>query len=174
MKEVCLYFDTSALIKEFRNEIGSDLISKLTSTNRSDLHIISSVWTINEMFGVIDRLSRTINEQTKKPELTNSDIQQIISTLVERIKTTNENSFYRFVYLDHPIIADSRTLIIDYHLSPNDAVHIFTGYVYDCNYFVVQDKNLIKQFSLKKYYNMKLIDLANEDDRKFLEKELNL
>ncbi len=82
-------------------------------------------------------------------------------------------TIFRFVYLDHAIITDSR-ILKDFHLSPNDAVHIFTGYVYDCNYFLVQDKNLIKEFPLKKYYNMKLIDLANEDVRIFLEKELNL
>ena len=35
------------------------------------------------------------------------------------------------------------------------------------------DKNIIKEFPLKKYYNMKLIDLTNEDDRIFLEKELD-
>jgi hypothetical protein len=174
VKKVRLYFDTSTLIKEFRNEIGSDLISKLTSTDRYDLQIISSIWTINEIIGIIDRLSRTINEQTKRPELTNPDIQQIISTLVERIKTTNENSFYRFVYLDHPIITDSRTLITDFHLSPNNAVHVFTGFVYDCDYFLVQNKKLIKQFSSKQYLTMRLIDLTDDDDRKFLENKLNL
>jgi hypothetical protein len=65
VKKVRLYFDTSTLIKEFRNEIGSDLISKLTSTDRYDLQIISSIWTINEIIGIIDRLSRTINNKQK-------------------------------------------------------------------------------------------------------------
>ena len=32
-----LYFDTSALLKEFVNEIGSNLISKITSPNTNDI-----------------------------------------------------------------------------------------------------------------------------------------
>ena len=174
-----LYFDTSAILKEFVNEIGSDLISKITSTNTHDVQIISSIWSINEAISVIDRLTKKKDKNQKKVKLETlnlaiSTVQLIISTFAGRIRETNENSFFRFVYLDHAIITDSRVLIKDFHLSPNDAVHIFTGYVYDCNYFLVQDKNLIKEFPLKKYYNMKLIDLANEDDRIFLEKELNL
>ncbi len=171
-----LYFDTSAFLKEFVDEVGSDLVSKITSsTNRNDIQIISSVWVINEAISVIDRLTR--RNMDKKPKdiiLDIPSIQLIISTVVERIKKTSENSFFRFVYLEHPIITDSRILIKDFHLSPNDAVHVFTGYVYDCNYFLVQDKNLIKEFPEKRYYKMKLIDLANAEDRKFLESTLKI
>ena len=57
MKNILLYFDTSALVTEFHNEIDSDLVSKIiTSTNRNDLQIISSIWTINEIIAVMDKI----------------------------------------------------------------------------------------------------------------------
>ncbi len=57
MKNILLYFDTSALVTEFHNEIDSDLVSKIiTSTNRNDLQIISSIWTINEIIVVMDKI----------------------------------------------------------------------------------------------------------------------
>jgi hypothetical protein len=54
---------------------------------------------------------------------------------VERIRTiiSNENIIFNFVYLDHNIITDSRILTKDFHLSPTDAIHMFTGYAYNCN-----------------------------------------
>jgi predicted nucleic acid-binding protein len=61
-----LYFDTSALLKEFVNEIGSDLVSKITSTNTNDIQIISSVWSINEAISVIDRLTKNKDKKQKK------------------------------------------------------------------------------------------------------------
>ena len=174
MKNTLLYFDTSTLVTEFNREISSDLISKITSTNRNDLQIISSIWTINEIIAVMDRLSRKINENTGMFELPNGDIKKIISTMIGRIRATNENKMFKFVYLDHQILTDSRTLTKDFHLSPNEAIHMFTGYVYGCNYFVVKDNYFINQFPFKKYAYMKLVDLTNDDDRKLLERELNL
>jgi predicted nucleic acid-binding protein len=54
-----LYFDTSAVIKEFAPEVGSELIDKLTTKAREgDIQIVSSVWMINEALAVIDRKFR--------------------------------------------------------------------------------------------------------------------
>jgi predicted nucleic acid-binding protein len=61
-----LYFDTSALLKEFVNEIGSDLVSKITSSNTNNIQIISSVWSINEAMSVIDRLTKHRDKKPKK------------------------------------------------------------------------------------------------------------
>jgi predicted nucleic acid-binding protein len=178
VKNILLYFDTSALVTEFHNEIDSDLVSKIiTSTNRNDLQIISSIWTINEIIAVMDKISQKINEKTGMFELSNIDIKKIVSTIVERIRKiiNNENAMFNFVYLDHNIIKDSRILTKDFHLSPTDAIHMFTGYAYNCNYFVTHNKYFINQFPFKKYGEMKLIDLKNENDRKLLEsEELNL
>jgi hypothetical protein len=102
-----LYFDTSALLKEFVNEIGSDLISKITSPNTNDIQIISSVWSIKKPKNVI----------LEPPYLAISTVQLIILHLYEGSEP-NENSFFRFVYLNHAIITDSRVLIKDFHLSP--------------------------------------------------------
>lgn len=53
-----VYFDTSAVIKEFVPEVGSDLIDKITTSAREGkLQIITSVWAINEAIAVIDRLT---------------------------------------------------------------------------------------------------------------------
>ena len=175
IKNNLIYFDTSALVKEFQVGISSSLILKISSTYRNDIQIISSIWTITDIISVMDKISQKINEKTGMFKLSNNDIKKLISTIVERIRTiSNENTILKFVYLDHNIITDSRILTKDFHLSPTDALHMFTGYAYDCNYFVVHNKYFINQFPFKKYARMKIIDLTNENDRKLLVRELDL
>lgn len=46
-----IYFDTSALVKEFAPEVGSDLIDKVTTGSREGkFQIVTSVWSINGDF----------------------------------------------------------------------------------------------------------------------------
>ncbi len=79
MKNILLYFYTSALVTEFHNEIDSDLVSKIIIfTNRNDLQIISLIWIINEIIAVMDKISQKINEKTGMFELSNIDIKKII------------------------------------------------------------------------------------------------
>jgi hypothetical protein len=175
MKNIVLYFDTSALVTGLVNESSSNLISKISSIDISNVQIISSIWTMNEIIAFMDRLSQKINEKTGFFELSNIDIQKVISTIVARIKTISKSStVFNFVYLDHNIITDSRKLTRDFHLSPNDAIHMCTGYAFNCNYFIVHNKSFVNQFPFKKYATMKLADLTNEKDRKLLENELDL
>jgi hypothetical protein len=174
MKNIVLYFDTSALVTGLVNESGFDLISKISSIDISNVQIISSIWTMNEIIAIMDRLSQKINKKTGFFELSNIDIQKVISTIVARIKTIcNSSTIFNFVYLDHNIITDSRKLTRDFHLSPNDAIHMCTGYAFNCNYFIVHNKSFVNQFPFKKYATMKLVDLTNENDRKLLENELD-
>ncbi len=54
-----VYFDTSAIIKEFVPEVGSDLIDDVSNAAEAgNLQIITSTWSINEAVAVIDRLTR--------------------------------------------------------------------------------------------------------------------
>jgi hypothetical protein len=176
MKNITLYFDTSALVTGLVNKSSSDLISKISSIDISNVQIISSIWTMNEIIAIMDRLSQKINKKTGFFELSNIDIQKVISTIVARIKTISKPSstVFNFVYLDHKIITDSRKLTRDFHLSSNDAIHLCTGYSFNCNYFIVYNKSVVNQFPFKKYAAMKLVDLTNENDRKMLETELDL
>ena len=75
---VALYFDTSALVTGLFNKSSSDLISKISSIDISNVQIISSIWTMNEIIAITDRLSQKINKKTGFFELSNIDIKKII------------------------------------------------------------------------------------------------
>lgn len=164
MKRV--YSDTSALIKEFVPEVGSDLIDKLTTAARENkLEIISSVWAINETIAVIDRKQR-------KGELTKVEIQRIIATFVNRYLNNKENFF--FVSIQSEMVANSRILINEFHISADDALHLYTGYIYDCSYFLIHDNKIIDRILSRVAEDMRTINLADETNRRYLESELSL
>jgi predicted nucleic acid-binding protein len=169
-----LYFDTSAFVKEFVPELGSQLISRIvTAATEGHIEVYCSEWVINEAVAVVDRLSRRINEHTKKPYLSKVKVQGIIATIAERVRNSGlQNSNIYFVYLDHAILANSRKLIDQYHISADDAVHLYTGWIYDCDYFLTHDKDLFKRIPSKNYEGIQMIDLGNAKDRNQLGSKL--
>ncbi|HKU48873.1 MAG TPA: hypothetical protein VJP79_02885 [Nitrososphaera sp.] len=145
-------------------EAGSDLIDKITTSAREgNLQIISSIWAINEAIAVIDRLTRR-----PKDPLSLTEQQEIIATFADRIKTSTEKSGYRFAPVEHPLIANSRVLIDGVHISPDDALHIYTAYIYDCDYFLLHDNKIVSRIKAEKFGEMKIIDLGNESERAYL------
>lgn len=169
-----IYLDTSAIIKEYVDEISSDLINRITDpSNLNKFKLFSSIWSINEMIGVIDRLSRRKDEKGR-PVLSNMEIQRIFATFADRIKKSGKDGFFSFVPINHAIVSNSRLLILDYHLSPNDALHLYTAHFHNCDFFLIHDKHFIKGIPEKKYKNTVIIDLANKKDTTKLQEVLNL
>lgn len=168
-----LYFDTSALIKEFDERddddvIAHDLITKVTTAaQEGHLQIVLSAWAINEATAVFDKKYR-------KEELTRPQLQTIMATLSQRIKTSSENASFRFAPVEHMILANSRELIARYHVSSNDALHLYTAWIYDCDYFLAQDKKFFNRVKPNPPTGLEIIDLSNEKDRKYLESQLGL
>jgi predicted nucleic acid-binding protein len=169
-----IYFDTSALIKEFApKEVGYDLIDKITTAARQDssrMQIVSSVWAINEAVAVIDRKNRN-------KEITPVEMQTVIAALSQRIKDSSENTSFRFAPVEHGMIAKSRLLIAQYHISADDALHLYTGWLYDCDYLLFHDKKIMRikpLISQASNGNVNLIDLGDVADRKRVESQLSL
>lgn len=165
-----LYYDTSALVKEFVSEVGSDLIDRIGTADASkQLQVITSVWSINEAIAVIDRLSR----RPQNP-LTKVERQEIMATLAQRIKNSSERAAFKFAPMEHRIIANSRILIDRLHISPDDAVHLYTAFIFDCQYFLVHDDKLVNKLKGDPIEGMKVIDLGNKQDRDIPANEIGL
>ena len=66
-EEKSLYFDTSALIKEFVVETGSDLVDEVVNSAKAgNLQIVTSVRSINEAIAVIYRLAIRQDQKIKE------------------------------------------------------------------------------------------------------------
>ncbi|MGH9877007.1 MAG: type II toxin-antitoxin system VapC family toxin [Nitrososphaera sp.] len=165
-----VYFDTSAVIKEFVPEVGSDLVDDVSNAARAGkLKVIMSIWSVNEAVAVIDRLTRRPAEP-----LSPSERQQIIATFVERIKDSNEKASFRITPIEHILVTQSRLLIDQLHISPDDALHLYTAWIYDCDYFFIHDNKIVNRLKAASIQGMKIIDLADERDRALARQELSL
>lgn len=165
-----LYFDTSALLKEFTQEIGSDLVDTIIAEARQGrFEIITSEWSINETVAVMDK-------KVRREELSQVEGQTIIATLVERIKDSSASSYFQYAPLGKAIIANARMATSEFHISATDAIHWYTGFIYDCDYFVVHDSKFVNRLKEHQsdYPNPMTIDLESDKDRKYLRSELAL
>jgi predicted nucleic acid-binding protein len=165
-----VYFDTSAVIKEFVPEVGSDLVDDTSNAARDDkLQVIMSIWSINEAVAVIDRLTRRPLDP-----LSIAEQQQIMATFVERVKATSDKAAFRIAPIEHPLVANSRLLIDEMHISADDALHVYTGWIYDCDFFYIHDNKIVNRLKAASIEGMNITDLGNEADRAFARSDLSL
>jgi hypothetical protein len=128
-----------------------------------------SIWSINEAIAVIDRLTRRPVDPLKR-----SEQQQIIATFVDRIRGSSENASYRIAPIEHIVVTNSRLLIDQLHISPDDALHVYTAWIYDCDYYFIHDNKIVKRLKAASLEGMRIIDLDNEQDRVLARRELGL
>ena len=101
-------------------------------------------------------------------------MQTIIATISQRVKDSSETAAFFFAPIAHEIVANSRPLIKDFHVSPDDALHLYTGWIYNCDYFLIHDYKIINSIRSKVAEGMAVIDLDNETDRTHVAAQLGL
>jgi hypothetical protein len=62
------------------------------------------------------------------------------------------------VFVDNQLVKESRAFILLHHVSVDDALHLYTSYAKECDYFVIRDRKL-KQIG-GKLNGMKLVNVA--------------
>lgn len=137
-------------------EVGSDLVDDISNAAKAgNLQIITSIWSLNEAVAVIDRLARK-----PKDPLSPTEVQQIIATISERITHTGEYATFRIAPIEHVIVAKSRLLVNAFHISADDALHLYTGWLYDCGHFLIHDNKIVQRLKAAPIEGMKIVDLG--------------
>ncbi len=134
-----VYLDTSALIKRYITEDGSQDIDKIfiSAADSKDL-IIISYWNIGEAATVFDKFSRKSKSQqgTKLMNIMLDEFQELARLQMINIVEVNQN------YLKEAI-----RFVFKYHIYVSDAIQISTAKVEMADLFVSGDKILIKAAS---------------------------
>ena len=150
-----VYFDSSAYVKLFAPEPGSDiadLLFRLAHLKR--IQIWMSYWTINETSAAIDRKHR-------RREISNEEYDIISATIIKNlIYYADEDSNVGLVSLDDIILKNSIDVIINYHVSADDALHLYTAFFMKCDYFLCHDDKLVNRTN-KEISNMKVLSITD-------------
>lgn len=125
-----LFFDTSALIKKYIQEEGSDRVEVLM--NEADCIFVSAITDI-EVYSTFKRL-------LMENAIDASDLKILINEF------SIDDQFYTHIGFDDAVSAQAKSVIGRYQLKTLDSIQLGTALVLknEIDYFVVCDEKLIK------------------------------
>jgi hypothetical protein len=108
------YFDTSAILKRYKSEKGSDVINELFERRKPDEIFVSSLLTAVEVFSSASRM-------LKGKVLTQEEYDSLTARFLRDF-----TSLFQVVAVDNALIASSVAVARDYQLRTADAIHFAT------------------------------------------------
>ncbi len=96
----------------------------------------------------------------------------ITATILKNlIYYADENSNVGLIPLETVILKNSINMINNYHLSADDALHVYTAFAMKCDYFICNDHEIVNRNT--EISAMKVLDIADDSAMTSLIKELN-
>jgi predicted nucleic acid-binding protein len=161
-----LYFDSSAYVKLFKQEPGTEtasLLFRLAHDKR--IQILMSYWTINETTAALDRTFR-------RGEILEEYYPIIRATIIKNLMLYgDQGSNVGIVPLHNSILRYSIDVINQLHVSADDALHLYTAYAMNCDYFLCDDYKLVNKAS-GGISTLKILNITDSPSMTKLTKEL--
>ncbi len=141
-----VYLDTSALVKRYLEEQGSDIVDSLFErAYKEEIALVASQWNIGESVVVFDKYrQRGII----------SDALEIFKILQKELYVLSRLGSFKIVPVSADIIVESLPIIFRHHIYIADAVQIVTCRKEKCDFFLTFDKKLE---SIAKLENIKIL-----------------
>ncbi len=136
MKESIVYLDSSAIVKRYVKEVGSDLIRRTYLRAYSGEVIISySIWNVGEVLGAFDRARRI------------GEISEDVFNIIKRRFLLETKRMVRLgrlilVPLRTSILKESWGLIMKYHIYEADAIQVTSAKYISAEEFLTGDEQL--------------------------------
>lgn len=143
-----IYIDSSAYVKEYHDETGSDQVQLIFENAKKGFDVILiSLWTISETINAIDKhfMRHEFNEEEYNTGA-------IFSDLLDMVESNN----LKIVDIDTNLVKMSWEYISSEHLSAADSLHLVTAIRSNADIFYAADKRLIRAAISK---NVKAIDV---------------
>ncbi|OYT56511.1 MAG: VapC toxin family PIN domain ribonuclease [Desulfurococcales archaeon ex4484_217_2] len=132
--EEVYYLDTSALVKRYVSEPGSDVVDSLFSSAYRGVAVLSlSYWNIVEAAVVFDRYGRELGLNAKN----------LTRNLLRELKTLSKLQRLIVVGVSPSIFRETIRLILKHHIYVADALQIVSATKSRSNRFATGDKKLV-------------------------------
>ena len=133
-----VYLDSSAIVKRYVKEIGSDSVDILYHEleRESDSLIIFSAWNLGEVYGAIDT-------KHQRGDISKEAMIEALSLLSQETKKFVAMKRVRIIPLGARILAKSRDLIVKYHIYQADALQLETAKETQAEIFISSDRRLV-------------------------------
>ena len=131
-----VYLDTSAIMKRYIQEAGSDVVASLYSSAwQESVKISFSPWNIGEVLGVLDKYYR-------RGWLTREDYELARREFIGETLKMLRLRILRVVPIKPSVIVKSWRLIENYHIYQADAIQIVSSREINAEEFYTGDKTL--------------------------------
>jgi predicted nucleic acid-binding protein len=151
-----VYLDTSAIVKRYIEEKGSELVDDLYGRAEvGALRISFSMWNVGELIGALDQhLSRKVISEMQFRTSTRDFVAETIK-------------LFRLGYLNirsptAKIFADAWYLVFSSHIYEADAIQIATAKSLECDLFLSADAELIE---VAKQTNLQAANVETEAEK---------
>ena len=133
-----IYIDTSAFVKRYHHESGSEKIENLfKEAMQGKKTIYISYWVISETINALDKHQR-------RGEFTSDNLKKVLGALFYDVYNGMKKGYLVVAEITPEILTASWEYIVGEHLSAGDAIHLVTALYYGCTEFIASDKRLLK------------------------------
>ena len=133
-----IYLDTSAFVKNYHTEKGSDEIESIFEEAKNGKYtLVMSIWVISETINALDK-------HRMRKELTQKELNKIVGTILSDISDLMDNNIVEIIDIETELLKVSWEFIINEHLSCSDSMHLVTALQKNCDLFLAADQYLVK------------------------------
>ncbi|MEM2971963.1 MAG: type II toxin-antitoxin system VapC family toxin [Candidatus Bathyarchaeia archaeon] len=133
-----LYLDTSTIVKRYVVEPGTETVDMLfDKAEAGELVIVSSLWNIGEVLGVLD-------ERRRREWLTQEEFGRALKSLADEFLRLIRLRVLEIILIHAPILTETWALILNHHIYEADALQIITCLQSQSDALVSGDKRLVQ------------------------------
>jgi predicted nucleic acid-binding protein len=138
MTEKVVYLDSSAIVKRYVYEIGSEFIrAQYNDVYFGNVLLSFNVWNIGEVIGVFDRAHR-------QKRITGKQLDEVMGRFSNETARLKKISRIRIITLSESILERSWDVIVKHHIYVADAIQITSAIETGCKEFYTGDEKLHK------------------------------
>ena len=129
----CYYLDTSALVKRYVKEPGSEVVDSIyTKAYRGVAVIAASYWNVTEAAVVFDKYERRLELSAR----------QLMEALLRESRTLAGLLRLKLVPISPALIRETVELVLKHHVYSADALQIASARYANCKYLATADSRL--------------------------------
>lgn len=141
MQERLVYLDTSAIVKRYVKEKGTDIVDEIfKSAELKDVTIYLSLWNIGEAVTVFDRYSRK--------KLVKLNV--VLDNFLNELSRLSSIGSLETINITSTLMGDSIEYILKYHIYVADALQIASCKYAKCDEFLTSDRKLADAVNAEK------------------------
>lgn len=134
---VKVYLDTSALVKRYIEEEGTDLLDLLFSKASRYTRLVISLWNLTESMVALDKYRN-------RNAISDQEVRGLINGLLAEIREHWKKGFLTIVPLHPDLLVEAWRYILGQHVYAGDAVQLATFARERCDFLLAADKKLLE------------------------------